>query len=234
MLVSRLAGLVLPASSKWLIDEVVGKQRTDLLLPIALAAGVATLVQADHVVRALADSRRGCAARHHRHAQARSGAGHAPAGPLLRFDADRRARLAHHERRRRASGTSSAPASCSWSAGFVTAVHGPRRPLLAQLAADRRSRWSCWASSAAAWPTRSARLRPLFRERGKINAEVTRPSDRGARRHPHRQVVHGGEARGDRLHQGRPSAVPQHRQVDDRCLGHHRGQHGRSSASSAC
>src|ERR1043166_2097431 len=46
MLVSRLAGLVLPASSKWLIDEVVGKQRTELLLPIALAAGAATLVQA--------------------------------------------------------------------------------------------------------------------------------------------------------------------------------------------
>ena len=46
MLVSRVAGLVLPASSKWLIDEVVGKNRTDLLMPIALATGAATLVQA--------------------------------------------------------------------------------------------------------------------------------------------------------------------------------------------
>jgi len=46
MLVSRLAGLVLPASSKWLIDEVIGKQRTELLVPIALASGAATLVQA--------------------------------------------------------------------------------------------------------------------------------------------------------------------------------------------
>ena len=46
MLISRLAGLVLPASSKWLIDEVVGKHRTELLLPIALAAGAATIVQA--------------------------------------------------------------------------------------------------------------------------------------------------------------------------------------------
>jgi subfamily B ATP-binding cassette protein MsbA len=46
MLISRLAGLVLPASSKWLIDEVVTNNRTDLLLPIALAAGGATLVQA--------------------------------------------------------------------------------------------------------------------------------------------------------------------------------------------
>jgi ABC-type multidrug transport system fused ATPase/permease subunit len=46
MLVSRLAGLVLPATSKYLIDEVVGKQRTDLLVPLALAAGTATLIQA--------------------------------------------------------------------------------------------------------------------------------------------------------------------------------------------
>jgi len=46
MLISRLAGLVLPASSKYLIDEVVTGKRTDLLLPIALAAGAATLVQA--------------------------------------------------------------------------------------------------------------------------------------------------------------------------------------------
>ena len=46
MLISRVAGLVLPASSKWLIDEVVGKNRSELLLPIALATGAATLVQA--------------------------------------------------------------------------------------------------------------------------------------------------------------------------------------------
>lgn len=46
MLVSRLAGLVLPASSKWVIDEVLGQQRTELLTPIALAVGAATIVQA--------------------------------------------------------------------------------------------------------------------------------------------------------------------------------------------
>ncbi|MGE0042937.1 MAG: ABC transporter ATP-binding protein [Vicinamibacterales bacterium] len=46
MLVSRLAGLVLPASSKYLVDEVITNQRHDLLLPIALAGGAATLVQA--------------------------------------------------------------------------------------------------------------------------------------------------------------------------------------------
>ena len=38
MLVNRLGGLVLPASSKYLIDDVIGKGRTELLMPIALGA----------------------------------------------------------------------------------------------------------------------------------------------------------------------------------------------------
>jgi ABC-type multidrug transport system fused ATPase/permease subunit len=46
MLVSRLSGIVLPALSKVVIDEVIGKSRAELLMPIALAAGAATLVQA--------------------------------------------------------------------------------------------------------------------------------------------------------------------------------------------
>jgi ABC-type multidrug transport system fused ATPase/permease subunit len=46
MLVSRAAGLILPGSSKWLIDEVLQKHRRELLVPIALAAGAATLIQA--------------------------------------------------------------------------------------------------------------------------------------------------------------------------------------------
>ena len=46
MVVNRLAGLVLPASSKLLIDNVIGHHRSDLLWPVAWAAGAATLVQA--------------------------------------------------------------------------------------------------------------------------------------------------------------------------------------------
>ncbi|MGI8668909.1 MAG: ABC transporter ATP-binding protein [Aridibacter sp.] len=46
MIFSQLAGLVLPASSKYLIDEVIGKQQFQLLKWIALAIGLATLVQA--------------------------------------------------------------------------------------------------------------------------------------------------------------------------------------------
>ena len=46
MLVSRIAGLVLPFSSKFLIDDVLGKQQLDKLVPLALAVGAATVVQA--------------------------------------------------------------------------------------------------------------------------------------------------------------------------------------------
>ena len=46
MLINRLAGLVLPASSKFLIDDVIGKGRAELLVPLAAAAGAATLVDA--------------------------------------------------------------------------------------------------------------------------------------------------------------------------------------------
>src|SRR5713226_9516657 len=46
MLVNRLVGLVLPASSKYLIDDVIIRHRGELLVPLAAAVGVATLVQA--------------------------------------------------------------------------------------------------------------------------------------------------------------------------------------------
>lgn len=46
MLINRLSGLVLPGSVKWIIDEVLTKGRLELLTPIAIAAGSATLLQA--------------------------------------------------------------------------------------------------------------------------------------------------------------------------------------------
>jgi ABC-type multidrug transport system fused ATPase/permease subunit len=46
MLISRLAGLVMPASSKYLIDDVLVGRRIDLLLPLALASAGATAIQA--------------------------------------------------------------------------------------------------------------------------------------------------------------------------------------------
>src|SRR6059058_2384480 len=46
MLINQPMGLVLPASTKYLIDAVIVKGRTDLLWKIALAAGIATIVAA--------------------------------------------------------------------------------------------------------------------------------------------------------------------------------------------
>lgn len=46
MIVNRLAALVLPGSSKFVIDDVIGAGQAHLLVPLALAVGAATLVQA--------------------------------------------------------------------------------------------------------------------------------------------------------------------------------------------
>src|SRR3569833_2491835 len=45
MVINRLAGLVLPYTSKYLIDGVIQKHRADLLMPLAAIAAVATLIQ---------------------------------------------------------------------------------------------------------------------------------------------------------------------------------------------
>jgi len=45
MTINRVSGLVLPASTKFLIDDVIGKQNAELLLPLVGAVLLATLVQ---------------------------------------------------------------------------------------------------------------------------------------------------------------------------------------------
>ncbi|HTU02537.1 MAG TPA: ABC transporter ATP-binding protein, partial [Candidatus Sulfotelmatobacter sp.] len=45
MVVNRLSGLVLPASTKFLIDDILGKHRHELLMPLVLAVLGATAVQ---------------------------------------------------------------------------------------------------------------------------------------------------------------------------------------------
>jgi subfamily B ATP-binding cassette protein MsbA len=46
ILINRASGLVLPGATKYLIDDVVQKRNTALLLPLALITGLAVLVQA--------------------------------------------------------------------------------------------------------------------------------------------------------------------------------------------
>src|SRR5512147_265740 len=45
MAVNRASGLVLPGSTKFLVDDVIGRRRTDLLLPLVVAVVAATIVQ---------------------------------------------------------------------------------------------------------------------------------------------------------------------------------------------
>src|SRR5579863_3539904 len=45
MTINRVSGLILPASTKYLIDDVIGKKQTQLLLPIIAAVVGATIVQ---------------------------------------------------------------------------------------------------------------------------------------------------------------------------------------------
>ena len=45
MLINRLSGLVLPASTKFLIDDIISKHRRELLVPLVLAVVCATAIQ---------------------------------------------------------------------------------------------------------------------------------------------------------------------------------------------
>src|SRR3990172_6223096 len=45
MVINRVSGLVLPASTKFLIDDVIGQRHTELLLPLVGAVLAATAVQ---------------------------------------------------------------------------------------------------------------------------------------------------------------------------------------------
>ncbi|HLG55667.1 MAG TPA: ABC transporter ATP-binding protein [Vicinamibacterales bacterium] len=171
MLVSRLAGLVLPASSKYLIDDVVTGRRTDLLMPIALAAGAATLVQAATsfalaqilgvaAQRAITDMRKRVQAR-------------VMHLPVRYFDSTQTGVLVSRimsdaEGIRNLVGTG----LVQLVGGFVTAFMGMGVLF-----------WLNWHlttitilvllafGGGMAYAFRT--LRPLFRERGKINAEVT-------------------------------------------------------------
>jgi len=171
MLVDRLAGLVLPASSKFLIDEVIGKGRTDMLMPLALAAGGATVLGAFTsfslsqllgvaAQRAIADMRKKVQAR-------------IMQLPVSYFDATQTGVLVSRvmtdaEGIRNLVGTG----LVQLVGGFVTAVIGVfvLFYLSWKLTIVTLVVLGVFAGGMAyAFGT----LRPIFRERGKINAEVT-------------------------------------------------------------
>ena len=171
MLVNRIVGFILPATSKFLIDDVIGKRREDLLVPLALAAGAATAVQAvtsfalSQVLgvaaqRAITDMRRRVEA-------------HVARLPVRYFDSTQSGVLISRimsdaEGIRNLVGT-----GLVQLVGSVVTAMGALGILF----------WLNWRLTLATLVALGAfggamalafnRLRPLFRERGKINAEVT-------------------------------------------------------------
>ena len=45
MMINRIAGLALPGSSKYLVDTIIGETKYDMLVPLALGVGAATVIQ---------------------------------------------------------------------------------------------------------------------------------------------------------------------------------------------
>src|SRR5688500_15215878 len=161
MLVNRLVGLVLPASSKYLIDEVIVKQRGELLMTLALVAGAATVVQA--VTSFTLSQVLGVAAQRAITEMRKSVQAHVARLPVRYFDSTQTGVLISRvmtdaEGIRNLVGT-----------GLVQLVGGLfyldwRLTSITLVAIGL---------FAAAMSLAFTRLRPLFRERGKIHAEVT-------------------------------------------------------------
>ncbi len=171
MLVNRAAALVLPASTKFVVDDIIGKQRADLLSLVALAAGVATLVQAASnfamsqvlgvaAQKAITDMRRAVES-------------HVARLPVSYFDSTKTGVLISRimsdaEGIRNLVGT-----------GLVQLVGG----LVTAVVALGVLFWLNWRltgitlvvllSFGGGLAYAFTRLRPLFRERGKLNADVT-------------------------------------------------------------
>jgi subfamily B ATP-binding cassette protein MsbA len=171
MLVNRLVGLVLPASSKYLIDEVIVKQRGELLTMLALVGGAATLVQA---VTSFALSQvLGVAAQRAITEMRKSVQAHVARLPVRYFDSTQTGVLISRimsdaEGIRNLVGTGLVQLAGSLvtaSVALVVLFYLSWRLTSITLVA--------LALFGACMALAFKRLRPLFRERGQINAEVT-------------------------------------------------------------
>ncbi len=171
MAVGRVAGMAIPASSKFLIDDVLGDGRADLLLPLAVAVALAALVQGASsfalsqilgvtAQRAITEMRKTVQA-------------HVARLPVSYFDSTKSGVLISRimtdaEGIRNLVGT-----------GLVQLTGGVMTAVLS-LCVLLYLNWSLTIYTIAvlvlfggAMAFAFRRLRPLFRKRGKINAEVT-------------------------------------------------------------
>ena len=171
MVINRLAGLVLPTTSKYLMDNVVLRNQWDLLPRLALAAGAATVVES--VTSFSISQVLGVAAQRAITEMRKDVEAHVMRLPIRYFDSTKTGVLISRimtdaEGIRNLVGT-----------GLVQLTGSILTAILA-LVVLLYLNWRLTAvtivvlgafGGGMAWAFR--RLRPLFRERGKINAEVT-------------------------------------------------------------
>src|SRR5437762_12139929 len=171
MAINRLAGLVLPASTKYLVDNVISKRQIQLLTPIVLAVLTATVVQgltSFTLTQLLSKSAQKMIAELRRQVQA-----HIGRLPISFYDANKTGALVSRimsdvEGVRNLIGT-----------GLVEFVGGIMTALIALIILFRISvlmtaiAIAISAGFALTLGKAFKTIRPIFRERGKINAEVT-------------------------------------------------------------
>jgi ABC-type multidrug transport system fused ATPase/permease subunit len=171
MAVNRVSGLVLPASTKFLIDDVVGKRRIDLLGPLIASVVAATLLQGATsfaLTQLLSKAAQRLIAQMRCRVQA-----HVGRLPVAYFDANKTGTLVSRimndvEGVRNLIGT-----------GLVEFVGGLLTAALALAFMFRLSpgmtivTFSSLALFGAVLSRGFGTLRPSFRERGRIHAEVT-------------------------------------------------------------
>jgi ABC-type multidrug transport system fused ATPase/permease subunit len=171
MIINRVCGLALPGSTKILIDDIIGKRRTELLLPLVSAVLAATLIQgvtSFSLTQLLSKAAQRLIAELRRKVQA-----HIGRLPVTYYDANKSGTLVARimsdvEGLRNLIGTG----LVEFAGGLLTAVIAlivliRISPLMTGLAV-------LIIGSFALVLTKAFRtIRPIFRERGKINAEVT-------------------------------------------------------------
>jgi ABC-type multidrug transport system fused ATPase/permease subunit len=171
MAINRLSGLVLPASTKYLIDNVIGKKQIQLLTPIVLAVLTATVIQgltSFTLTQLLSKSAQKMIAELRRQVQA-----HIGRLPVSFYDANKTGALVSRimsdvEGVRNLIGT-----------GLVEFVGGLMTAVIALVILIRTSVTMTGVAFAIllvfgyAINKAFATIRPIFRARPKINAEVT-------------------------------------------------------------
>ena len=171
MIINRVCGLALPGSTKILIDDIIGKRRTELLLPLVSAVLAATLIQgitSFSLTQLLSKAAQRLIAELRQKVQA-----HIGRLPVTYYDANKSGTMVARimsdvEGIRNLIGTG----LVEFAGGLLTAVIAlvvliRISPLMTGLAV------LIIGSFALVLRKAFRTIRPIFRERSKINAEVT-------------------------------------------------------------